>query len=110
MNHHVTRLARRLRMGQLLYHTYHAPKGFLTRCHREGLRNLWLSHRGRREMEAAAKTLPALTATNTNSAPEIHFLSGRKFWYQTCFCAFSLLRNSPLQLRPVIYDDGTLDD
>src|SRR5262249_14307936 len=108
MKHHVASLARRLQMGRLLYHTYHAPKGFVARCRREGLGNLWLSRRGRREMEAAATTLPVPTATNTNSAPEIHFLSGRKFWYQTCFCASSLLRNSSLELRPFIYDDGTL--
>jgi hypothetical protein len=103
-------LARQLRLGSVLYHTYHAPKGFLTRCQREGPINLLLSHRGRRAMERAVSDLKPLSLPVGDVVGEIHFLTGRKFWYQTCFCAYSMLHHSGIPLRPVVYDDGTLEE
>nr|MBP7483624.1 glycosyl transferase family 2 [Lacunisphaera sp.] len=39
---------------------------------------------------------------------ELHLLTGRRFWYQTAFCLWTLARHSRRSLAPVIYDDGTL--
>jgi hypothetical protein len=103
-------LGRRWRLGRLWYRTYHAPMGLLRKCGREGVGNLLLSRRGRSQMIAAAARLPALPAAAEAPELEVHFLSGRAFWYQTCFCAYSLLRHSPVALRPVIHDDGSLDE
>jgi hypothetical protein len=100
--------ARRLRLGALAYHAYYAPAGMVKRVRREGAMNLLLSRYGRRQMERAAFRLPAMRSSDTEPLREVHFLTGRRFWYQTCFCAYSLLCHSPLGLRPVIYDDGTL--
>jgi hypothetical protein len=102
------KLARELRPGRLLYRFYYAPLGFLRRCQREGALNLYLSRQGQRQMEHAATRLPPVEPPDA-SAAEVYFLSGRKFWYQTCFCAWTLLRHSPLPVRPVVLDDGSLD-
>jgi len=60
-------------------------------------------------METAAASLPPLPDYGTDAPLEIHFLSGKKFWYQTCFCAYSLAQQSRVNLRPIIYDDGSLE-
>jgi hypothetical protein len=39
---------------------------------------------------------------------EIHVLTGRKFWYQTAFCLWSLAQASGREVVPHIYDDGSL--
>jgi hypothetical protein len=100
--------ARRLRLGALAYHAYYAPAGMVKRVRREGAMNLLLSGFGQRQMERAALRLPTMPSSGAGPLREVHFLTGRRFWYQTCFCAYSLLRHSPLGLRPVIHDDGTL--
>jgi glycosyltransferase involved in cell wall biosynthesis len=104
----LTRLAGELRPGRLLYRLYYAPRGFLKRCQREGAANLFLSRQGRRQMERAAATLAPVESSEAPVA-DVYFLSGQKFWYQTCFCAWTLLRHSDIPLRPVVLDDGTLD-
>jgi hypothetical protein len=101
------RLARALRPGRLLYHAYYAPRGFLLRCRREGAVNLFLSRRGRARMERAAAALPPVEPPG-GPAAEVYFLSGRGFWYQSCFCAWTLLRHADIPVRPVVLDDGSL--
>jgi hypothetical protein len=105
----LTSLARRLGAGRLLYYSFYAPASFLRRCRRDGCVNLALSRQGRNRMRAGAARLPA-AGPPAAGAPDVHFLSGRAFWYQTIFCAFSLARHCPAGIRPVVYDDGTLDD
>jgi hypothetical protein len=103
-------LARRWRLGKLLYRTWHAPRGFLARCWREGPVNLWLSRLGQARMQSATHRLPRLGGPPAGEEEyDIHFLTGHRFWYQTCFCAYSMVRHSGVPLRPVLYDDGTLD-
>jgi hypothetical protein len=58
-------------------------------------------------MEEFAPRLKPLSPP-AEDAPIIHFLSGKQFWYQTVFCAYSLaIRIGPL-VRFAITDDGTL--
>lgn len=99
--------ARRLRLGVLALHLYHAPRGFVRRCRKEGALNLWLARRGRRDMERSASNLPPLVSLKV--APwDIHFLTGEKFWYQTLFCAWSLMKSAGTGTTVVLLDDGTL--
>lgn len=65
------------------------------------------TERGRQAMETAAHSLPPLPA-GTGKALELHLLTGRRFWYQTAFCLWTLARHTGRPLAPVIYDDGTL--
>jgi hypothetical protein len=59
-------------------------------------------------MEAAASRLPPQRAP-APGAPEVCFLTGRKVWYQTAFCCWSLRHHAGVDLRPVFIDDGTFD-
>lgn len=109
MNKYFYQLARNLQLGVILYRTYYAPKGFLKECQRRGAANMAIDYQAQRQMEEAAYHLKPVAAEESVNSWEIHFLSGRKFWYQTCFCAYSMIRHTETNLRPVIYDDGTLE-
>ncbi len=94
--------------GQFLLKFYHTPVAQM----RDSLRNggPWQERRtecGRQAMEAAAHTLPRLPPA-AGMPLELHLLTGRRFWYQTAFCLWTLARHSGRPLKPVIYDDGSL--
>lgn len=59
-------------------------------------------------MEKAASRLTPVPNCTDQVPLDVHFLTGRRFWYQTCFCMYSMIRHSEISLRPVIHDDGTL--
>jgi hypothetical protein len=96
-------------LGRLAYRVWFQPKGRIEAILAAGgPLEMLRDERSRREMEAAAYSLPVLSE-NINSAPlEIHILTGKRFWYQTIFCLWTLARNSNRTMCPVIYDDGTL--
>ncbi len=100
--------ARDLGLGVALYHGYHAPKGLMQHYLRRDPFRRAGDERASQHMETAAYQLPPLQTGLTAPLGEIHFLSGQRFWYQTCFCAYSLIQQSGQYLRPVIYDDGSL--
>ena len=96
--------------GRLLYLFWYRPAEEFVRSRREGGPiNQWRNRRGRLAMVAAAKVLPPLPPPPAN-APDVCFLTGRRFWYQTAFCFWSLCRYAGRQLRAAFYDDGTFDD
>ena len=102
--------ARRLGLGRVALALWHQPVGRL----RDSLRHggpfaEWKTEQGRRAMEAAAATLPPVTANPGGPAVALHLLTGRKFWYQTAFCLHSFARQSGANVTAEIYDDGTLD-
>lgn len=66
--------------------------------------------RGLEQMIEAAKHLEPLVESADLYGAEIKFLSGKKYWYQTIFCFYTLQTNTPFRITPVIYDDGTFDD
>ncbi len=103
-------LARRLRLGRLAYLGWHQPRAELARSWREGgPLNQFINWRGRVAMERAAALLPPRPMPAPD-APEVCFLTGRKFWYQTAFCCWSLSQESGREFAPVFMDDGTFDD
>ncbi|HUK88732.1 MAG TPA: hypothetical protein VLT85_13785 [Terriglobales bacterium] len=94
----------------MLYLVWYKPQEALVRSWREGGPwNQWINHRGRRAMAAAAARLPPLPMPPPES-PEVCFLTGRRFWFQTAFCFWSLSRCAGRPLRAAFYDDGTIDD
>lgn len=96
--------------GQFLLKFYHTPFNRLRDCLREGGPfEQRRTEAGRREMEAAAHTLPVLPVGSGPSL-ELHLLTGRRFWYQTAFCLWTFARQAGRPLAPVIYDDGTLTE
>ncbi len=101
--------AKKLGLGVAMYRLYHAPKGMIHRyVKRDPIRRA-IDRQSQQAMAAAAYHLKPLPDFGTGAALEIHFLSGRNFWYQTCFCAYSMAQHSRVNLRLVIYDDGTLE-
>ncbi len=95
--------------GRILYLAWHQPLADIRRSLREGGPvNQWRTAQGRHEMERAAARMPPVPAPSAG-APEVCFLTGKRFWYQTAFCAASLARVAPGAVRPVFHDDGTLD-
>lgn len=102
-------LGRRLRLGRWLYLLWHQPRAALARSRREGGPwQQWLDRRGREAMRAAARELPPLPAAGPDD-PEVWFLTGRRFWYQTAFCCWSLRTQAGRTLRPIFVDDGSFD-
>jgi len=100
--------AKNMGLGVAMYRLYHVPKGIVSRyLKRDPLRRA-VDSQAQLEMENAVYTLSPLPDFGTGTALEISFLSGTKFWYQTCFCVYSMSQQSKVNLRPVIYDDGTL--
>jgi hypothetical protein len=96
--------------GRLLYLVWYRPAEILIRSWREGGPiNQWITRRGRLAMVKAAGRLPPL-APPPADAPEVCFLTGQRFWYQTAFCFWSLCRQAGRPLRAAFYDDGTFDD
>jgi hypothetical protein len=41
-------------------------------------------------------------------AYRIHFLTGKRFWHQTIFCAWTFSRTAEVNVIPVIHDDGSM--
>jgi len=103
--------AKRLKLGLIFYKLYHVPKGFMKKISSQGVVNMFIDWQGRIDMEKAAELLQSLEKPLTDSKTlDIHFLTGKKFWYQTCFCAYSMSQYAGnVNLRPVIYDDGSLE-
>lgn len=103
-------LLRRLGLGRLAYTLWHVPVGVARdSIAAGGPINQWITHRGQSAMRAAAAQLPS-HSTPPADAPRLAFLTGRKFWYQTAFCAASLLRHADRPLAFEFIDDGTFDD
>jgi hypothetical protein len=102
-------LARRLGLGRLLYLAVHAPLAALARSRREGGPvEQWKTARGRRAMAAAVASLPQCEPVGRDAAP-VTFLTGRRFWFQTAFCFWTLRQRSAQPRRLVLLDDGSLD-
>jgi hypothetical protein len=94
--------------GKLLYRLWYQPFGKISdTLAAGGPFEMRRTEHGRAEMEKAAKTLPQLPAY-LGQPLELHLLTGRRFWYQTVFCLWTLGCHTKRPLAPVIYDDGTL--
>lgn len=94
-------------LGQVAYHLVYRPLGAWRRMVAAGgPLEILRTARGRREMEAAAENLPM--PAGEGPPVEVHVLSGSRFWQQTVFCLWSFAQCSGRQVRPHIYDDGSL--
>lgn len=100
-------LVRRIGLGRIAYRLWHRPIDRWRKCRAEGFASVRETNRGREAMKRAAAYLPTFPPS-PNGAPEVVFLSGRAFWFQTAFCAASLRTHSSVPIRIVVQDDGSL--
>jgi hypothetical protein len=120
-------------LGQLKTFLYRQPKDELQRLLRWGPTAYFHCDAWAREMEEAAWQLPEdrgrkteggedllssnrplssdLRPPTSNSSPPVSlwFLTGKRFWYQTAFCAWTFARQSGREVVLNLVDDGTLD-
>lgn len=103
-------LSKRLRLGKIIYKLYFYPKAFIKRVIDRGIVDIVTDSLAQKQMENATYALTPISNIQQEAATtlDIYFLSGKKFWYQTCFCAYSMSKNSHNLLRPIVYDDGSL--
>lgn len=104
-------LLKKIHIGKLVYKFYYAPIGLIQIIYRKGLTNIFLEYWSRSQMEKATYKLQTLSNKKQEDYQilDIYFLTGKKFWYQTCFCAYSMSQHTQHSLRPIIYDDGSLN-
>lgn len=100
--------SKQLRLGVAIYHLFYKPKRFLEQCAKEGIVSLAQMQWGQWQMEQTATRLKPISIESAATPFDVYFLTGAKFWYQTCFCFYSLMQQTSLPLRPILYDDGTL--
>ncbi len=97
-------------LGRLAYLGWYKPVNGLRHSIRHGGPvNQWRTRKGEQAMEISAWSLPPLTAPVDHGLVPVHFLTGRRFWYQTAFCISTLARNVSSLPRVVFHDDGTLN-
>jgi len=90
----------------LIDHIYRFPKSKQKTIKRfGGYGNYYKMIRGKRLMQKASESLPAI-----NSYPlgfKIYFLTGKDYFYQTLFCAFSLCKTCEEKFQFILIDDGS---
>lgn len=99
-------------LGKIKTVLYRKPMAKLERLCRWGPNAYFRIEDWKRKMEQAARELPepaAQGAEGKERSVDIWFMTGKGFWYQTAFCAWTLARHSRYHIRPVILDDGSLD-
>ncbi len=105
-------VARKLGLGPVARHVWHTPKKAMERVAKEGAGAIAGARLGREEMEQAAGRIKPVTKEydEPKMPTEVTFLTGRNFWYQTIFCAVSMLHHARRSIGITIVDDGTLEE
>lgn len=106
----LNQILKKMGFGVFLYRIYYAPKSYLNRLLRWGFINSYLTSKGKKQMEKSTFHLKTINTENSSEPLDIYFMTGKKYWYQTCFCTYSMIHQSKTNLRPIIYDDGTLEE
>ena len=103
--------AHRLGFGRLAYLLWHAPVGVVRRSiDAGGPLEQWRDHQAHAAMTIAAAQLAPQDLPLATGWPELHFLTGARFWDQTAFCLYSLQRHAGQALPAVFHDDGSATD
>ena len=102
--------ALRTLLSQAKTKLYRRPKDELARMSRWGPRAYFRCDAWKREMEAGAWDLKQVEVSSSEPPLEIWFLTGKGFWYQSAFCAWTLANQSGREISVSLVDDGTLSD
>ncbi len=97
-----------LSAGKILYHLWYAPRRLFLQSKHRGMFSQLGDTLARFQMEASVRNLKPQKYGQFESKVKICFLTGRKYWYQTIYCAFSLQQSISAQIPFQIFDDGSL--
>lgn len=95
--------------GKVLYQLYHRPIDAVRKTFTKGLLKTVQQHDGQKKMMSAATGLREIVYTGEKTFT-VYFLTGKKYWFQTAFCLYSLQRFANVNIHAVIVDDGSFDD
>ncbi|HWZ95748.1 MAG TPA: glycosyl transferase family 2 [Opitutaceae bacterium] len=102
--------ARSLGLGRAAYWLWHAPMATVKKSIAEGgPLEQFRDSRAHAGMTRAAEQLAPQSHPPARHWPELHFLTGKKFWDQTAFCLQTFQAQAGHSMRAVFHDDGTLD-
>jgi hypothetical protein len=99
--------ARELGLGRLFYRWIHQPFALAGDY---GWQLVFRAMLGERRMCMAAARLPAPPPGGTKLLAPVYFLTGRRFWQQTLFCAHSFVQTNSIAAEFYFVSDGTMDD
>ncbi|MBB4107796.1 glycosyl transferase [Pedobacter zeae] len=64
--------------------------------------------RAEKQMKLASKGIFIKSPKNNKRILEVYFLTGKRFWHQTVFCAYSLQKKTDHPIKFIFFDDGSL--
>jgi len=104
-------IARRFGLGRLVYDLWYRPVGAIRQSIAAGGPfEQWRDRQAHAAMTAAAVQLRPQNLPTATDWPEVHFLTGKKFWDQTALCLYSLQQQTDRALTAVFHDDGSASD
>ena len=96
-------------LGKLAYLLFYRPIATLRKIKKAGVFDSLKSYVGRLKMKKLSRKLKEIKR-ESGQVYEIYFLTGKKYWYQTAFCLYSLQKSlATAQINGVFVDDGTFD-
>ncbi|RYZ24394.1 MAG: glycosyl transferase [Chitinophagaceae bacterium] len=95
--------------GKIFYKLYHQPIQVVRSTLKTGLRRTVHINAGRKQMMQAAMDLNEVCYSD-DITHRVYFLTGKKYWFQTAFCLYSLQLNAGVNIHATILDDGSFDD
>lgn len=106
---HFKSFARKIGLARLKHWLYRVPKNKIQKSIREGgPYQQWKTACGKRRMLESARSLPSFDPPpqSAEKSLEVHYLTGKDYWYQTLYCFLSLQRFSDERITPVLHSDG----
>ena len=95
--------------GKILYRFYHRPLRILQNTFRVGLRRTAQINSGKKAMIGASAFLRELIYEGQETF-HVYFLTGKRYWFQTAFCLYSLQKAAEVNIHAFIIDDGSFDE
>ena len=96
-------------VGEIIYHFYHKPVGMTKNVLKIGIRKTVEIKRGKKKMIEASRHLREIRYNGIDQH-NVYFLTGKKYWYQTAFCLYSLQLRAGMNIHATVLDDGSFDD
>ena len=103
--------ARSLGLGRAAYWLWHAPASAVKRSIAAGgPLEQFRDDRAHAGMIRAAAQLTPQSSVPAQNWPELHFLTGKRFWDQTAFCLQTFQAHAGHAASAVFHDDGSADE